>query len=258
MAGLEDQESRGVEMSNENPRPDSQGKQPVRGWEYARIGDYHRNLDLNWSYAPTYLSKMRIIRSYLANVSKESRVLDAGCGEGVLVEEFRQAGFQIEGIDLNYESEHVKHGDLRQLPYPDRTFDVVLLLDVFEHIEFSDQTKVLSEIHRVLRSEGTLLATIPNLAHWNSRVMMSLFGRLDRSDLDLNHPGERPYSENREILIRNSLAVRRVKGITLTVPVLIKFIKHFPRQLRWLHDVLDLFAPAPLSMLNFFECVKRD
>jgi SAM-dependent methyltransferase len=256
MARLDSQETRGG-MSKENLDA-SQQKSPVRGWEYARIGDYHRNLDLNWSYAPTYLAKMKIIRAYLSALNKDSRILDAGCGEGVLVDEYRQQGFQIEGLDLNYESEHIKHGDLRELPYPDRTFDMVLLLDVFEHIEFSDQTKVLTEIHRVLRSGGTFLATIPNLAHWNSRAMMFLFGRLDRTDDELNHPGERPYAENRALLTRNSLQVRRVKGITLTVPVLTRFIKHFPRQLRWLHDLLDLVASPPLSMLTFFECVKQE
>jgi SAM-dependent methyltransferase len=245
-------------MSKENQEFSQQKKQPVRGWEYARIGDYHRNLDLNWSYAPTYLAKMRMIRRYLERVSKESRILDAGCGEGVLVEEYHSKGFQIEGIDLNYESEHVRHGDLRKLPYPDQTFDLVLLLDVFEHFEFSDQAKVLTEIHRVLRPNGTLLATIPNIAHFNSRCMMFLFGRLDRSDSELNHPGERPYFENRDILKRYSFEIRHAKGITLTIPLVIKFIRHYPRQLRWFHDLLELFALPSLALLTLFECVKRN
>jgi len=33
-----------------------------RSWEYARHGDYHRNLDPNWSYTPTYLRKMTFIK----------------------------------------------------------------------------------------------------------------------------------------------------------------------------------------------------
>lgn len=244
-------------MSEENPEVSQQKQQPVRGWEYARIGDYHRNLDLNWSYAPTYLSKMRIIQKYLSNVNKESRILDAGCGEGVLVDEYRARGFQIEGVDLNYESEYVRHGDLRKLPYPDQTFDLVLLLDVFEHIEFSDQVKVLTEIHRVLRPNGILLATIPNITHFNSRVMALFFGRLDRSDTELNHPGERPYFENRHILHR-FFDIRHIRGITLTIPPLIKFIRRYPKQLRWLHDLFELVALPSLSLLTFFECVKRD
>ena len=132
------------------------------------------------------------------------------------------------------------------------------MLDVFEHFEFSDQDRVLKEIYRVLGPNGTLLATIPNIAHLNSRVTMFLFGRLDRSDAELNHPGERPYFENRTILTRHSFEIRRVRGITLAIPVLIKLIRHYPRQLRWLHDLLELFALPSLSLLTFFECEKHN
>lgn len=59
-----------------------------RGWEYARIGDYHRNLDPNWCYTPTYLHKMAFIRKFISSLPHNVKILDAGCGEEVLVEEF--------------------------------------------------------------------------------------------------------------------------------------------------------------------------
>jgi hypothetical protein len=37
-----------------------------RGWEYARKGDCHRNLDPNWSYTLTYLRKMQHARRFLS------------------------------------------------------------------------------------------------------------------------------------------------------------------------------------------------
>ena len=61
----------------------------LRGWEYARAGDYHKHLDPNWSYTPTYLKKMSHVRDFIAGLPKDTPILDAGCGEGVLVEEFR-------------------------------------------------------------------------------------------------------------------------------------------------------------------------
>jgi SAM-dependent methyltransferase len=48
------------------------------------------------------------------------------------------------------------------LPYPDRTFDVVLCAEVLEHLTF-DPTYMLCEIHRVLRPEGRLVLTTPNV-----------------------------------------------------------------------------------------------
>ena len=69
-----------------------------RGWVYAQLGDYHRNLNPNWSYAPTYVRKMAFVYRKVHEMGKNARILDAGSGEGVLVEEFRTQGFQIEGL----------------------------------------------------------------------------------------------------------------------------------------------------------------
>ncbi len=73
------------------------GDSTWRGWHYRSHGDYHRNLDPSWSYAPTYLAKMRHVRRFLAGLPREAHILDAGCGEGVLVEELAGQGFAIEG-----------------------------------------------------------------------------------------------------------------------------------------------------------------
>lgn len=54
-----------------------------RGWEYCTRGDYHRNIDPDWSYAPTYIRKMRIIPEHIEKLPRDAVILDAGCGEGV-------------------------------------------------------------------------------------------------------------------------------------------------------------------------------
>ena len=59
----------------------------VRRGEYASRGDYHRVLDEAWDYRPTYLAKMAAVRRHLDTLPPGTRVLDAGCGEGVLVQD---------------------------------------------------------------------------------------------------------------------------------------------------------------------------
>jgi len=228
-----------------------------RNWEYARRGDYHRNLDPNWSYTPTYLRKMNFIRGLIHELPMEARILDAGCGEGVLVEEFQAEGRDIKGLDLNYESEYVQRGSVLDMPYADNSFGAVLLLDVFEHLSYSDQPLSLSEIYRVLRAGGVLIATIPNLAHWNSRFRFSVLGKLDRTDVETNHIGERPFSENRILLQKAGFEITKIKGITLTVPFLYRrIICRRPSWFRWLHDMLEPLAVPSLAMLNIFVCRK--
>jgi SAM-dependent methyltransferase len=228
-----------------------------RGWEYADKGDYHRNLDPNWSYTPTYLRKMAFVQNQIQDLGQGSRILDAGCGEGVLVEEFRHQGYQIEGIDLSYESEIVRRGSILEMPYKDASFDAILLLDVFEHLGYADQPKALSEIRRVLRGGGRLIASIPNLAHWNSRFQFVFFGKLDRTDSEINHIGERPFPENRKLIMNAGFRIEKIVGITLTIPFLYRrIICRRPALFRWLHDLLEPLAVPKLAMLNIFVCRK--
>jgi 2-polyprenyl-3-methyl-5-hydroxy-6-metoxy-1,4-benzoquinol methylase len=229
-----------------------------RGWEYADKGDYHRNLDPNWSYTPTYLRKMAFVRGQIQKLGRGARILDAGCGEGVLVEEFQNQGFQIEGLDLNYESELVKRGSILEMPYETARFDAVLLLDVFEHLGFAEQPIALLEICRVLKDGGRLIASIPNLAHLNSRFYFTFFGQLDRTDIELNHVGERPFRENKKLLLDAGLHIEKIEGVTLTVPFLYRqIICRKPSWFRWLHDLMEPLALPALAMLNIFVCRKK-
>ena len=111
---------------------------PDRRGEYESRGEYHRHLDDTWDYRPTYLAKMAAVRRHLDGLPREARVLDAGCGEGVIVQEY--AGrLRIEGVDANYRSDLVREGSVTALPYADGAFDDVLCLDVLEHLTFAEQ-----------------------------------------------------------------------------------------------------------------------
>src|SRR4051812_35746141 len=163
----------------------------VRSGEYAARGDYHRALDPTWEFYPTYLAKLRAVRRYLDALPSSARVLDAGCGEGVIVEEY--AGrIAITGVDANYASDHVTQGSLGALPFPDGSFDYALCLDVLEHLPFEQQPGAVSELHRVLRPGGELFVSVPNLAHLQSRIQFLLRGRLIRTASESKHPGDRP------------------------------------------------------------------
>ncbi len=230
-----------------------------RGWVYADLGDYHRNVDPNWSYTPTYLRKRHKVREFMARVPKSDLVIDAGCGEGVVVEEFVEKGYNIIGVDANYEGASVLRGDVRNLQFADASAGAMLLLDVFEHLHFSDQPVALSEIHRVLKPGGLFLASIPNLAHFNCRVRLALVGRLDRSDSELNHVGERPLAENLALLRGSGFEIERLTGITFTAPYLYRrVVCRNPARYRWLHDAMEPLAAAmpSLAMTNLIQCRK--
>jgi 2-polyprenyl-3-methyl-5-hydroxy-6-metoxy-1,4-benzoquinol methylase len=229
----------------------------VRRGEYAARGDYHRAPDPDWDYYPTYLAKLDAVRRWLEVLPPGTRVLDAGCGEGVLVDEFA-ARLAIEGLDAHYESPRVRTGSLTALPYDDGAFDRALCLDVLEHLTFEDQPRALAELHRVLRPSGELLVSIPNLAHLQSRVHFLLTGRLIRTASELKHPGDRPAAEYIELARRAGFELIWRRGIFPTVPILTRWIRRRPRALRPLHRWLTRLLPIPgWCFLNLLALRKR-
>lgn len=216
----------------------------VRRGEYAARGDYHRTPDPDWNYYPTYIAKLDAVRRWLDRLPAGLRVLDAGCGEGVLVDQYAER-LAIEGIDPNYTSARVTNGSLTALPYEAATFDRALCLDVLEHLTFEEQPRALAELYRVLKPGGELLVSVPNLAHLQSRVHFLLTGRLIRTASEQKHPGDRPAADYIDMARRAGFTLIARRGIFPTVPVITRFIRKHPRALLPLHHWLTRLVPVP-------------
>lgn len=231
----------------------------LRSGEYEARGEYHRVLDRKWKYYPVYVRKMAFVRKYLAGTSQQGQTLDVGCGEGILVEEYRQQGFDIVGLDMNYESEYVHRGDLTQLPYADHSFDLVTALDVIEHLDFEQQERAFAEIHRILRPGGRALLSIPNLAHFASRVVFLLTGRLLRTSTIERHKGDRPIQEYLGLCKKYHLSVVSRHGLFPTLPILSALTWIRPDKVAWLHRIYNaLPLPASYCFLNMVEVQKSE
>jgi SAM-dependent methyltransferase len=228
----------------------------VRRGEYAARGDYHRTPDPSWDYYPTYLAKLDAVRKFLDSLPSTARVLDAGCGEGVLVDEYA-ARLSITGVDANYASDRVRQGSVTALPCEDASFDRALCLDVLEHLSYEDQPRAFAELFRVLRPGGELLVSAPNLAHLQSRVQFLLRGRLIRTASEIKHPGDRPAGEYVRLAERAGFTLVARRGIFPTVPVVTHFIRRYPRALAPLHRALTKLLPVPgWCFLNLFTFRK--
>lgn len=192
--------------------------------DYEVKGDYHVDLDPTWRYYPVYVTKMEKIDSVMKK-RKSLKILDVGCGEGVLVKKYRGLGYDIVGLDYNYSSDLVKQGDITQMPFEDGTFDLVLCLDVIEHIDILSHEKAISEIRRVLKLGGESIFTIPNLAHFASRITFLFFGKLLRTADYERHPSDRPYGEYKRML-KKHFDIHEEQGLFPTFP-LISLLTYF-------------------------------
>lgn len=228
-----------------------------REGEYANKGDYHRTLDSSWPYLPVYLEKMSNVRQFLDKINPKNHILDAGCGEGVLVEEYHQRGYSITGIDLNYSSDLVKKGSIVDIPYPDSAFDIVLNLDVLEHLAFMQQKNAIREFARVLKPNGLLFVSLPNLAHFASRLMFATSGKLIRTSEAERHIGDRPIGEF-VVLLREYFNIQSRKGVFPTYPLLSLLTLWKPSKVIALHRFYNSVAAYPnWCFLNLMVCKKR-
>ena len=96
-----------------------------------------------------------MISSHLADlIPKGSRILDVGCGDGLIAQLLMQMrpDISVRGIDVLVRESNkipVEHFDGQRIPYGNVSFDVVLFVDVLHHAE--DPCELLKEALRVSR-----------------------------------------------------------------------------------------------------------
>lgn len=109
--------------------------------------------------------KFDYFRGAIGNL-KGLKILDLGCGGGLLSEEFAKNGAVVTGLDIsensiNVASEHAhinnlvidyKVGSAENIPASDNEFDVVICADCLEHVDNLEH--VIYEVSRVLKKEG--------------------------------------------------------------------------------------------------------
>lgn len=180
-----------------------------------------------------------------------------GCGEGLLVEKFYNQGYDIIGLDKYFSSNYVIQGDIIKMPFKTGTYDLVLCLDVIEHLNFDEQEKALIEIQRVLRDDGYLLMAIPNLAHFASRISLLLTGNLIRTSKIQRHKGDRPINEYIKLLKRTDFEITERKGLFPTFPISSVLTYYYPGKVVWLHRILNkLLAYPNFCFLNIIIARK--
>jgi SAM-dependent methyltransferase len=117
---------------------------------------------------------------------RHGRVLDVGCGRGLLLKEFRRRGWEVQGTELTeaagrYAREvagvPVHIGNLDDLGLPGDPYDAIILWHVLEHVP--DPRALLVGARRVLKPRGVLLVAVPNFGGFESRFSRDKWFHLD-------------------------------------------------------------------------------
>ena len=131
------------------------------------------------------LAALRLERCLDAIEGATGNLLEIGCGAGRYTRAFRhyRPDLTVSGCDISHVALNearsadstgqidYRIGDALDLPYPDNSFDIVVLFDVFEHV--TDVGRAADEVARVLRPGGVFHCFVP--CEGNKRTLFSVF-----------------------------------------------------------------------------------
>jgi len=125
-----------------------------------------KNKEQSWNADRKYLPALdELARIY----PQRGDLLDVGCSIGQFLTLARDAGWNVQGIELNAHAAAIARHDyglsiiekkIEEAGFPDGAFDVVTLWGVFEHL--TDPNSMLQSIRRILRKDGLVLFFVPN------------------------------------------------------------------------------------------------
>lgn len=131
-----------------------------------------------------YLDKQTELSAYFQSVlgkikryKSAGRFLDIGCSVGILLDVARRNGFSVQGVEVSPWASDVARqkgfdvvtGGVIEAAYSEKTFDVIALNHVLEHIP--EPVSVLQEVRRILKDDGMVVIGVPNFGSYMSRLM---------------------------------------------------------------------------------------
>ena len=135
-------------------------------------------------------SRLRAAKSQLGLIKKYksgTTLLDIGCGEGFFLFNASKAGYTTKGIEISQDAAEyagrefgldVEAKPFEELQFPDNYFDVVTLWQVLEHVPYP--LIVLKEVHRILKPEGLLATSTPDIESILAKILRRKWWNLRR------------------------------------------------------------------------------
>jgi ubiquinone/menaquinone biosynthesis C-methylase UbiE len=151
-----------------------------------------------------FTAKKELLAMFLKKMpNKRLKILNLGAGTGGDLEILNRFG-EVYVIDIDEKAismipdslcKKKELGDARNLKYPDNFFDIVVSLDVFEHID--NDAKAINETWRVLKKSGYLIFSVP--------AFQALYSSHDKA---LEH--QRRYSKKRIVHLIKKFRKKRI------------------------------------------------
>lgn len=103
----------------------------------------------------------------MMDMVKGPKILEIGAGDGYTVQVLKKRGFEVTATEISKirlarmqdQGIEAEWADVNELPYPDNTFDTVIVGEVLEHLD--SMAKGLAEAERVCKPDGRIILSLP-------------------------------------------------------------------------------------------------
>lgn len=171
-------------------------------------------------WAVFYLWVFRISVKLIAGETEiySGRVLDLGCGSGLRLQQFNNAGYETEGVDMapgdvRYATEvlglKVWQADLVETPLPQNRYDLIMAYWVLEHL--SEPVRLIQKIRDSLTPSGWAIIAVPLADSWICRLFRGSWCQIKEAPRHLSIPTVKGMIQSLE---KNGLKYIRIKPVS--------------------------------------------
>jgi 2-polyprenyl-3-methyl-5-hydroxy-6-metoxy-1,4-benzoquinol methylase len=216
--------------------------------------DYNSKID-------GYYSNIRLDLIRLIPKNNELKVLEIGAAYGETLSYLKQTGLakEVIGVDLFKDEQHPERykpvdefifGDILNIDMSkyDNYFDLILLPDVLEHI--LDPLPVLEKVKKMIKKDGELVISIPNIRHYSAFVKIFVKGNFEYQDsgiFDFTHLRFYCKSDMTKLIQKAGFTITLTEGS----------IKNFQgRSLAKILNIITFGVFEPFLSIQYFFKIK--
>jgi SAM-dependent methyltransferase len=182
----------------------------------------------------------RHINALTRGLRSGARVLDVGCGRGVILGPLADRGFEVHGQEISREATRGADpratiriaSHLREAGYEAGYFDEVVIWHVLEHLP--DPRGTVEEIHRILGPGGRIVVAVPNFSSFQARSTGAGWFHLDLP----RHLYHFPLQALKRLLVRTGFRITHEHHFSLR-----------QNPFGWIQSWLNDYAPLPRNGL---------
>lgn len=170
---------------------------------------------------------MNVRKDILDLIPEEKRAgnlleIGAGTGDSIIFAKNNGYAIKVWGIELcKIENSHQDNNEIEQfiisnienleIPFEKSSFDVIILGDVLEHLV--DPYKLIVRLQEFIKSDGVIIASIPNIRGWNTMKTIFFNGDFKYEDtgiLDKTHLRFFTKKNMLELFTKNGYSVEKI------------------------------------------------